>query len=177
MSVPSIPSRYLTPIVDISGDDPEGHDVCKMSRLVNDPSKIGPGSYFQKEQSSKNMPRTTQWSKMNTIKGIKFAQNASPSAVGPGSYNTLSVHTKKEIMNPTIPRSNPGVRTTFEVKPNASIKNDFETQGESGLVENPGPGAYRTEFSSFKAIPKKRNGSLQLFQSKVSRFNDSQNGS
>jgi hypothetical protein len=46
MSVPSIPSRYLTPIIDGSQDaaDADGN-ICKMSRLVNDPSKVGPGTY------------------------------------------------------------------------------------------------------------------------------------
>jgi len=47
MSVPSIPSRFLTPIIDAVGQDdqdPSG-DICKMSRLVDDPSKVGPGSY------------------------------------------------------------------------------------------------------------------------------------
>ena len=43
MSVPSIPSRFLTPIMDID-ETPDGNDF-KMSRLVDDPSKVGPGSY------------------------------------------------------------------------------------------------------------------------------------
>jgi len=46
MSVPSIPSRFLTPIIDGSQDDGDGSgDICKMSRLVDDPSKVGPGTY------------------------------------------------------------------------------------------------------------------------------------
>ena len=46
MSVPSIPSRFLTPIIDGSQDkvDADG-DICKMSRLVDDPGKVGPGTY------------------------------------------------------------------------------------------------------------------------------------
>ena len=44
MSVPSIPSRFLTPIIDVTSDAQD--EICKMSRLVNDPSKVGPGSYF-----------------------------------------------------------------------------------------------------------------------------------
>lgn len=46
MSVPSIPSRFLTPVIDPSQDEFEASgDVCKMSRLVDDPGKVGPGSY------------------------------------------------------------------------------------------------------------------------------------
>ena len=45
MSVPSIPSRFLTPIIDGSQADQESGDVCKMSRLMDDPSRVGPGTY------------------------------------------------------------------------------------------------------------------------------------
>ena len=47
MSVPSIPSRFLTPIIDGGGQDEydASGDICKMSRPVDDPSKVGPGSY------------------------------------------------------------------------------------------------------------------------------------
>jgi hypothetical protein len=49
MSVPSIHSRFFTPIIDSSAAehttiDTSG-DLCKMSRLINDPSKLGPGQY------------------------------------------------------------------------------------------------------------------------------------
>lgn len=46
MSVPSIPSRFLTPIIDVGAAEKEGQELCKMSRLVDDPSKVGPGTYF-----------------------------------------------------------------------------------------------------------------------------------
>ena len=48
MSVPSIPSRFLTPIIDANQDDTQDGqgDICKMSRLVDDPAKVGPGSYI-----------------------------------------------------------------------------------------------------------------------------------
>lgn len=46
MSVPSIPSRFLTPVIDANAQ-PDGDDaeICKMSRLVDDPSRVGPGTY------------------------------------------------------------------------------------------------------------------------------------
>ena len=46
VSIPSIPSRYLTPVINMHGDkDENGKDVCKISRLVDDPTKVGPGTY------------------------------------------------------------------------------------------------------------------------------------
>ena len=46
MSVPSIPSRFLTPVIDANAIvDEEDQEICKMSRLVDDPSKVGPGTY------------------------------------------------------------------------------------------------------------------------------------
>lgn len=46
MSVPSIPSRFLTPIIDANAAEVDASgEICKMSRLVDDPSKVGPGSY------------------------------------------------------------------------------------------------------------------------------------
>jgi hypothetical protein len=139
MSVPSIPSRYLTPIVDIVGDDAEGGE-CKMSRLVNDPSKVGPGSYFPADQFTKHIPKSTTWSKMNSIKGIQFAPNQTPLAVGPGSYNTLGVSPRKEIMNPTIPRAGFGVRTKPSRNTSVSIRQNYELEGEDDGLTGPGPG-------------------------------------
>ena len=51
MSVPSIPSRFLTPVIDAgSQDHDDTQDICKMSRLVDDPSKVGPGTYLVNEE-------------------------------------------------------------------------------------------------------------------------------
>ena len=64
MSVPSIPSRFLTPIIDGNQDDngDASGDICKMSRLVDDPSKVGPGSYVISEEQVVKSPRgTVNW--------------------------------------------------------------------------------------------------------------------
>ena len=45
MSVPSIPSRFLTPVIDASTQDLKDDEICKMTRLVDDPSRVGPGTY------------------------------------------------------------------------------------------------------------------------------------
>lgn len=51
MSVPSIPSRFLTPIIDGTQEEGDGSgDICKMSRLVDDPSKVGPGTYIIQDE-------------------------------------------------------------------------------------------------------------------------------
>ena len=51
MSVPSIPSRFLTPVIDAGTQDHDDtQDICKMSRLVDDPSKVGPGTYLVNEE-------------------------------------------------------------------------------------------------------------------------------
>jgi hypothetical protein len=48
-SVPSIPSRFLTPVIDASQIESTTatnmSDYCKMSRLIDDPAKVGPGTY------------------------------------------------------------------------------------------------------------------------------------
>jgi len=88
MSVPSIPSRFLTPIIDGSeGMDPDG-EICKMSRLVDDPGKIGPGSYQISDDQYKKHPMSTiSWQHSNSQRnGIKASKNTQET-VGPGSYN------------------------------------------------------------------------------------------
>jgi len=57
MSVPSIPSRFLTPIIDGSQADGDSGDICKMSRLVDDPSKVGPGSYQVQDEITRKSPK------------------------------------------------------------------------------------------------------------------------
>lgn len=51
MSVPSIPSRFMTPVIDANtGEEDETADICKMSRLVDDPGKVGPATYNINEE-------------------------------------------------------------------------------------------------------------------------------
>ena len=53
MSVPTIPSKFLTPILDTGdydmGDVKDRQDICKMSRLVDDPTRVSPSSYYVNE--------------------------------------------------------------------------------------------------------------------------------
>ena len=40
----------MTPVIDANTADPEdAQDICKMSRLVDDPTKVGPGTYIINE--------------------------------------------------------------------------------------------------------------------------------
>jgi len=55
---PTIPSKYLTPVIDVSdvktaSNEPE---TVKISKLVDDPTRVGPGSY---ENSIQKSPKST----------------------------------------------------------------------------------------------------------------------
>lgn len=51
ISAPSIPSKYLTPFIDYQTLEQAAsnvvlqHEFCQMSKLYDDGSKVGPGSY------------------------------------------------------------------------------------------------------------------------------------
>ena len=70
MSVPSIPSRFLTPAMDMApkssvddkNDRIQSIDGFQMSRLVNDPGKVGPQSYFPIFDQTNPIPKSTiEW--------------------------------------------------------------------------------------------------------------------
>ena len=77
MSVPSIPSRFMTPVIDANSvevDDTQ--DICKMSRLVDDPSKVGPGTYVINEEQIKKSPGSTiNWQNSKSVRsGIEASK-------------------------------------------------------------------------------------------------------
>lgn len=89
MSVPSIPSRFLTPIIDGTQTDNDGGDICKMSRLVDDPSKVGPGSYQVQDEYTKRSPSgSINWQHSLTKRSGISPSNRTQETVGPGSYNS-----------------------------------------------------------------------------------------
>ena len=70
MSVPSIPSRFLTPVIDANAQ-PDGDDaeICKMSRLVDDPSRVGPGTYaIIEDQTKKQTKSTIHWNRSRSLR-------------------------------------------------------------------------------------------------------------
>eukprot|EP00354_Favella_ehrenbergii_P001691 CAMPEP_0170463468 /NCGR_PEP_ID=MMETSP0123-20130129/8567_1 /TAXON_ID=182087 /ORGANISM="Favella ehrenbergii, Strain Fehren 1" /LENGTH=347 /DNA_ID=CAMNT_0010728905 /DNA_START=11 /DNA_END=1054 /DNA_ORIENTATION=+ len=175
MSVPSIPSRFLTPIIDAAHVDTDSGDICKMSRLVDDPSKVGPGTYEVIPEVTQKSPRgTINWQySMSQRGGIKPSLSTS-ATVGPGSYNGESRFYKPS--QPFFSRHGAlKARSKTNRQGDASIRGDFEIDGDSdnedGKKASPGPGAYLTSDSSFKKI---RPNSLQLFGSNVKRFVDTQ---
>lgn len=63
MSVPSIPSRFLTPTMDMApkqqvdrNERIQSIDGYTMSRLVDDPAKVGPQSYFPAYEQTTKQP-------------------------------------------------------------------------------------------------------------------------
>jgi len=68
VSAPSIPSKFLTPFID-DKLNPETnasavvieHEFCRMSKLVDDKSRIGPGSYNLAGSLVKNSRMVTNW--------------------------------------------------------------------------------------------------------------------
>lgn len=49
----------MTPVIDANSPDGDEQDICKMSRLVDDPSKVGPGTYIINEEQVKRLPNST----------------------------------------------------------------------------------------------------------------------
>ena len=90
MSVPSIPSRFLSPVIDASAQpDPDGSNICKMSRLVDDPSKVGPGSYEVSDDPIRKSPKATiSWMHSQSQRNGYFATRNTDESVGPGSYRS-----------------------------------------------------------------------------------------
>ena len=88
MSVPSIPSRFLTPVIDAGqNDNDESQDICKMSRLVDDPSKVGPGTYLVNEEPVKKSPKSTiNWQNSKSQRSGVWASTFTQASVGPGAY-------------------------------------------------------------------------------------------
>ena len=98
-SVPSIPSRFLTPVIDANHVEStvtsNMTDYCKMSRLIDDPAKVGPGSY-ETSFANRTSPRgAVGWGQQVTKERLKHAMSATSPKVGPGAYNPLKGVDKK----------------------------------------------------------------------------------
>lgn len=112
MSVPSIPSRFLTPAMDMApksnvnnkNDHIQSIDGFQMSRLVDEPSKVGPQSYFPIYEQTNPIPKgTINWINSKSVRaGIPNPIMTQP-LVGPGYYN-LHAKVDRSIQNMSIPR-------------------------------------------------------------------------
>lgn len=153
MSVPSIPSRFLTPIIDANQEELDGSgDICKMSRLVDDPSKVGPGTYqIQEDQIVKSPKGAISWQNTLSQRGGIKPSNQTQDTVGPGSYNGNVKFYRPE--QPFFSRQGmgSGVRNKRLHHGSTSIRTNYEGDGDSddedqllSKKKNPGPGHYLT---------------------------------
>ena len=84
----------------------------------------------------------------------------------------------RSITNPSIPRegidkSGKAFSRNIKSTTSATIKHSYidDEDEEEYFKSSPGPGDYMTELSTFR-VKRGRPGSLQLFGSNVSRFNE-----
>lgn len=73
LNAPSIPSKLLTPVIDTSKTDSKTNIVMHnefttISRLIDDPSKLGPGSYNIAGDMSKQPKLVTNWQTQSPVK-------------------------------------------------------------------------------------------------------------
>lgn len=112
MSVPSIPSRFLTPAMDMApksnfddkNDRIQSIDGFQMSRLIDDPSKVGPQTYFPIYEQTSPIPKSAiDWINSKSVRhGIPNLISTQP-LIGPGYYN-LHAKVDRTIQNASIPR-------------------------------------------------------------------------
>ena len=143
-----------------------------MSRLVDDPSKVGPGTYLVNEDQIKKSPKSTiNWANSRSIRSGILPNTKTQPNVGPGAYTQSNLHFKP--MQPFIPRE--GAHAKNKTRNNKGcIRDNYEENSdeEDDKKSSPGPGHYMTQqqLSTFKT--RARPQSLQFFGSNVKRFND-----
>lgn len=177
MSVPSIPSRFMTPVIDANAvEEDDTQDICKMSRLVDDPGKVGPATYFISEDQVKRSPKATiNWQNSRSLRSGIQAHKTTLEKVGPGSYDASLQFYKP--MQTFIPRS--GLRGITSRNNTGTIKSNFEQHDDDGdddmnLKITPGPGSYSPNTSCMKTQQFRTSQVNQPFQfgTNVKRFTD-----
>lgn len=123
-----------------------------MSRLVDDPSKVGPGSYENHGEVIMKSPRgVIDWSNSMSQRGGIKPSISTHFNVGPGSYNQGNRFYKPN--QPSFARSGLAKSKAKSTRHrDASIRNDFEdpeSDDDDRKKDSPGPGAYKTHDSSF----------------------------
>jgi len=79
-----------------------------MSRLIDDPAKVGPQTYFPSyEQVNKIPVGTIDWQNSKESRGGVPVTGITLAEVGPGKYQASSK--SQGIMNPSIPRMGRGM--------------------------------------------------------------------
>ena len=128
--IPSIPNKFLTPIIEPVNSDQSTiqvqHEFCKISKLLDDPAKVGPGSYNISGDITQSPKMVMNWQASNSFSsrsGPLLDKDQSFSSVGPGSYNP-NKFTDKKPQSMFLPRD--GLRAQPSFFNNGSIKDNFE---------------------------------------------------
>lgn len=102
-------------------------DYCKMSRLIDDPAKVGPGSY-EISFANKTSPRgTVGWGVQERGQRLAPKSSTTTAKVGPGSYNPEKTVDKKP-KSMTVARAGLSKTTTGRMHNgggNGTIKDSF----------------------------------------------------
>lgn len=184
MSVPSIPSRYLTPVIDIHemNQAETEEDVCKVIRVKNDPSIVGPGSYNPNLSQIQKTAHSVQNWNVSRSSRQPFKVQSMTAQIGPGDYHKTEPNTtNSSYLYTKSSFAKEGLRRVIKQKRAGSIRDNFEfNQGEeqedetSDFHKTVGPGSYKTETTfSFKQKPE----SFQFFGSSINRFDTNPFGS
>ena len=110
-NVPTIPSRFLTPVLNFDNQDNNGENmesmlISKVQRLTADGTTIGPGQYnvIKSIKAVGNSPRgAIKWSNSKSTRTDHFTKTYTSIEVGPGKYTAKGID--RSINNPTIPRA------------------------------------------------------------------------
>ena len=109
-NVPTIPSRFLTPVLNFDqgdqNDSIESMLISKVQRLTTDGTTIGPGQYnvVKSIKAVGNSPRgAIKWSNSKSTRQDHFTKTYTSVDVGPGKYTAKNID--RQIHNPTIPRA------------------------------------------------------------------------
>ena len=150
LSAPSIPSKLLSPFIDRNENEKRAnvvipHEFCQFSKMIDDPSRVGPGSYNVAGVLDGQTKLITTWKtsppelERNSLGFLKIDNP------GPGAYEISE--TNKQLKTMSIARN--GLRNRKILHNNGSIKSDFvDFDDEIDLdshLKNPGPGHYNNE--------------------------------
>ena len=143
---------------------------------MDDPGKVGPGSYNSHTFFHTSPKKIQNWSHQRSQReGVDQSHNWTQPSVGPGSYNATK-HVDNKPRSMFLPRA--GIAKSVNSRMNnGSIRDHFEEEeGDDGSkIVAPGPGQYNVPTSSFKTnSPKYQN--LAYFGSNIPRFNEKMKG-
>lgn len=143
-----------------------------MSRLVDDPTKVGPGTYLISEEAVKKSPKSTiNWQNSRSMRSGVWASNMTQPTVGPGSYTQSNMHYKP--MQPFFPRTG-ATKKQQTRNTKGSIRDNYDepdSDEEEGKI-SPGPGHYLSNGHDSSFRLRNRPQSLQFFGSNVKRFDE-----